>query len=210
MAEIIRQAGRDNTGEALQGLKTAFGDYLLQQASTRTATTTGDFIVSGASLKRLLGQDKISRMAQELFSPDELKRLDEIVSIAGKLEKAVAAKARPEGVIADRPAVIMQALAGIVGAQLGRQTAKATGGGTVQTPGIFANLFRNALAKRVQDPARRLIFDAIQDKDLFAALLRGNTKADQKFVKQQLNAWLVSIGAEQLEDSEFGPDTPRP
>ncbi len=201
MREIVRQAGRDTTGDALKGVKTAFGDFLLRRASTGKATVEGDFIVSGRVLKRLLKDGPVARMAKALLSADEQTRLRQIADVAEKVEKAVAARARPEGVIADKPSMLFSVMARITGAQLGRQIAAKTGGGTVQTPGVLSNVFQRAIAARVQDPAKRLLMDAIGDKELFAALLRnGTTPADVKVIRRQLNAWLLAIGAEKVRD----------
>ena len=201
MQEIVKQARRDATGDALKGIKTGFGDLLLTRASTRHPTIEGDFILSGAALKRMLKDGPVARMAKELLSSEEQKRLTEIADVAAKVEKAVAAKARPEGIIADRPSLLFSTIARIAGAQLGRKVAGATGGGTVQTPGIVSNLFRRAVQAGVRDPARHLLIDAMGDKDLFAALL-GKGPISPKFVRKQLNAWLISVGAEEIKEDE--------
>ena len=210
MREIVKLAGRDTTGDARKGLKTAFGDFLLEKASTRTATAEGEFLVSGAALKRLLKDGSVAKMAKALLSPDEQKRLQQIIDAAAKIEKAVAAKAKPGGVIADAPSMLLSTMAAILGARAGR----ALNTGTIQAPGFVASSFKrvlNSARARVGDPARRLLIDAMGDKELFEALLRkGESAADQAFIRQQLNAWLLAIGAEQIPDDEPGPTQPRP
>lgn len=203
MRELMKQARRDPTGDALKGLKTGFGDLLLGRVSTRTETSGGDFLVSGRLLKRLLNEGPVSKMAKTLLSPDEQKRLTEIADVAEKVGKATSAKVKPEGIINDNPSLLFSTMARILGAQLGRQVAQATGGGTVQTPGIMAGLFQRAITAGTQDPARRLLIDAMGDKKLFEAMLsNGVTPAERKFVRAQVNAWLLSIGAEQIQDDE--------
>ena len=204
MTEIVRQAGRDPTGDAVKGLKTAFGDYLLQQSAMGRATVEGEFVVSGQALRRILKEGPTADMAKTLLSPAEQKRLQEMVDVAIKIEKAIAARARPEGIIADRPAMFSSMIARIVGAQLGREVAVRTGGGTVQTPGILSNLFNRLIANHVRDPGRYLLINAMQDEKLFSALLNpGKTAAQQKVIRRQLNAWLVSVGMDALrEDME--------
>jgi hypothetical protein len=203
MREIVKQAGRDPTGDAVKGLKTAFGDFLLRKATTGHPTAKGEFVISGLVLKRIMGEGPVSRVAKELLSPEEQKRLQQIIDVAAKVEKAIHATVRPEGIIADKPSLLFTTVAGVAGAQAGRQIATATGGGTVQTPGILAGVFRRAITAGVQDPARRLLIEAVADKDLFAALLRGDVvPADQKAIRKQLNGWLISIGAEELRDGE--------
>jgi hypothetical protein len=202
MREIIKQARRDPTGDALKGLKTGLGDLLLSRASTRTVTAAGDLLVSGKVMRRMLEEGPVSKMFKTLLSPEEQKRMLDIVDVAEKVEKAVLAKGRPEGIIADNPSLLFSTLARIAGAQLGRKTAQMTGGGTVQTPGIMSNLFKKALTAGTQDPARRLIIDAMDDEKLYTALLAAGEKIETPAVRRQLNAWLISIGAEELRDNE--------
>lgn len=199
MQEIIKEAGRDTTGDAVKGLKTAFGDFLLQKASTGKATTAGEFVLSGAVLKRLLKDGPIAQMAKGLLSEADQKRLQEIADVTQKVERAVKAKGRPEGIVGDPPSLLFQTLAGITGAKVGR----ALNTGTIQAPGFVASLFRRIQAKLSLDPARRLLVDAIGDKELLSALLNTETTASaQKIIRKQLNGWLASIGAEQIRDSD--------
>lgn len=204
MREIVKQAGRDPTGDALKGLKSGFGDFLLRTVSTGRETAKGELILSGAALKRLLKDGPVADMAKELLSPEELKRVNTIVSTAEKVSKGAKAKAGKGTIVGDAPSLLFNTIAGIVGAQVGRKVALVTGGGTVQTPGILSRVFRNAVAKIGQDPARRLLIDAMQNKALFEALLTsGASITDKRLVHRQLNAWLISIGAAEL--GEFDP-----
>ena len=195
MQEIIKEAGRDTTGDAVKGLKTAFGDFLLQSAKTGKTTTAGEFVLSGAVLKRLLDEGPVAQMAKGLLSEADMKQVREIADVASGIEKAVKAGARPEGIAGDTPSVLFQAMAGIMGAKVGR----ALNTGTIQAPGFVASLFRKVQAKLSIDPARRLLVDAFQDKELLSALLNTETTASaQKIIRTQLNGWLASIGAEQI------------
>ena len=205
MAELVRQALRDESGEAIKGLKTGFGDLLVNRASTRTPTEADDFVISGRTMNNLLDKGPLYEMAKSLFTPDEINRLGIIADTAERLELAVVAKPHKGGVVIDAPNYLFSLLARITGAQLGRKVASATGGGTVQTPGFFSKFTQDLLLKRVQDPARRILFDAMQDEALFKALLTGQTvitRAEEAAVKQQLNAWLLEVSREQLIGDE--------
>ncbi|MQA65042.1 MAG: hypothetical protein GEU76_03940 [Alphaproteobacteria bacterium] len=205
MKELVKLADRDTTGDALKGIKTTFTDYLMNQASTKTMTAEGQSVISGFALRRLLESGPTRKMADALFSPDERRFLQIVANTAEKVEKAVAVRPRPEGIIADRPAMLTNVIAGVTGAQLGRKVAEATGGGTVQTPGIMAGIFRRLTASRIQDPARRLLIDAVQDEDLFKALIAKTTDPkQQEFARRKLNAWAVAVirdaGGEDTEE----------
>lgn len=194
MRETIKQAQRDKSGQAVKGLKTAYGDALLKQALTTRTTIEGEFVPSGTRIQNLLKDGPWAKMAAELFSKEELSRLDIIANTAVRVEQAMQAKARPEGIIADLPSKLAKIIAGIGGAQLGRIVAGQLGGGTVQTPGMVANEFRNRLLRATQEPAERLLIDSISDEKLFKSLLLGNTPEETKAFRKQLNLWLVGIG----------------
>lgn len=203
MAELVKQAGRDTTGDALKGLKTAFGDFLVQKAGLSKVTLKDQRIISGRKLKELLNKGPTSKMAKELLTKEELKRLKIVATTAEKLEKAVQAVAKTGGVVSDPPSLLFTTIARIAGAQVGRKVAKATGGGTVQTPGIMSNLFKKALTKGTQDPARRLIVDAMSDEKLFKALLSSPEEAiKSKAIQQKLNAWLASVTQEAVTEKK--------
>ena len=196
MAELVRQAGRDQTGDSLKGLKTGFGDFLIKRASTRTPTEFDDFVISGRSMKNLLNEGPVSEMAKKLFSPEEIQRLNVIAETAERLELAVAAPPHKGGIVMDAPNMLFALLARVSGAQVGRKLAQATGGGTVQTPGFLSKITQDLLVKRVQDPARKILIAAMQDEGLFGALLTNQTvitKPQREFVESQLNAWLAGV-----------------
>ena len=202
MQELVKEAGRDPTGDALKGLKTAFGDFILKQ--TTKDTDIGLEFIKGRKFKELLTSGKTGRMAKALLSKDELARYDVIADTAIKVQKAVAATARPEGVLADAPNLMFTVLVRIGGAQIGRKVAQATGGGTVQTPGIVSGLFQKLLTKATQDPGSRLLHDAAQNKELFTALLAplGKGGAPTKAAKKALNAWAAAIIADTVTPSD--------
>lgn len=194
MKELVKEAARDESGDALKGLKSGFGDHLLNLASTGQTTTGGEFIVSGARAKRYLSKGPGKKMADALLSPDERKRLDTIIETAVKIEKATKAVAKKDGVISDRPALIQNMMAGILGARAGRSLNT----GTIQVPAFVAAFFRRVRDKLVTDPAPRLIIDAMQDKDLFEALLKDTSKvSSRRIVRHRLNAWLAGVLAEE-------------
>ncbi|KKK94947.1 hypothetical protein LCGC14_2677730, partial [marine sediment metagenome] len=64
MEEVIKEAGRDPTGEAMLGLKTGFGEFLLNQTSKETVE--GLEFLSGKAMKKLLNKGNTSKMAPQV------------------------------------------------------------------------------------------------------------------------------------------------
>lgn len=201
MEELASMARLDETGRALDGLKGAFMDHLLRRSELHTSLDASDApFVSGQRMTRELEDPQMLEPMKALFTPDELKRIERIRKTAAQLDKARQARPAGEGDIGDMPGMLTSMIARVSGAQAGRVLAQRTGGGTVQTPGIFASQVQKLLRAGIQDPARRLLNDAVQDDDLFKALLLPtNTPERTKAVRTRLNAWVSDVLAEQHE-----------
>lgn len=199
--KLINMVSRDQSGEALEGLKSGFVEMLYSQAKTAKRDATGRMLLSGYALRDALETPGIRSAANRLFSGDELNRLGVITRDLIRLEKRLAAPIPLEGVIGDRPSKLIETMAGIAGAAVGRSQARRLGiGGTVQIPGIMANRFRDMIAAGVQDPAGRLLRDMVYDEALFkelleAPLLEGGTKLTPEATRR-LNAWAFNVIAE--------------
>lgn len=201
MDELVAMANTDPSGKAVEGLKAAFLNRLLRRSElTTTVDVTDTPFVSGQRLSRELEDPQVVESMQSLFTREELKRIERIRQTALALDRARNVQAAGEGVIGDMPGVVTSTLGRILSAQMGRMIASRTGGGTVQTPGIMASQAQKLLRAGIQDPARRLLNDAIQDEDLFKALLLPrNTPEREQAVRAKLNAWVLDVLEEQFE-----------
>ncbi len=202
--ELVTLAGNDPTGRALQGLKGAFLDRLLKRSEISSSLDISDTpFVSGQRLNRELEDEQVLQAMRGLFTREEVARINRIRQTALLMDRARITPPAGEGVIGDAPGVVTSTLGRILSAQAGRVIASKTGGGTVQTPGIMAAQGQRLLRAGVQDPARRLLNDAIQDESLFAAiLLPTNTPERARAVRVRLNAWVTDVLAEQFEYEE--------
>ena len=201
MEELVKEAGRDPTGDALKGLKTGFGEFVLDQTIKETPK---GLIILGRKFDTLLTSGKTGRMAKVLFNKGEISRYKEITETAIKVEKALAATTSAKGVLTDAPNMIFTVLAKVAGATVGSKVAKLVGGRSVQTPGFVAGFFNFLLVRGTQDPARRLLHDMAQNKELFTALLSPLGKAGEptKAAKKALNAWAAAIVADTVTPAE--------
>jgi len=196
--KLINTASKDATGEALDGLKSGFLEYLYSQARTGTRDITGRKFMSGYSLKENL--DKMGPAVKKLFTPDQINRIQLIQEDLIKLEKRLSAPLAKEGVLQDKPSKLIEMVAGIAGAAVGRSEARRLGiGGTVQIPGIMSQRFKELANAGVKDPASRLLRDSVFDESLYKELLSVNLKPDQPLPKEavrKLNAWAAVAMAE--------------
>jgi hypothetical protein len=184
MGKLISMVGRDQTGDALQGLKQGFFDYLLDGSLQNG-------IVSGVRLAEITGSQQARGAIDRLFGPDEKRRLYTIIRTAQRADLARSAKPSVEGVTGDTMSRTSDALLGVLGAAYGREVSTRMGGGTVQIPGIFANRLREMGAAGMGNPAKRLIIDALGDERLFRDVLMAasETGALPESATRRLNAW---------------------
>ena len=200
MNKLMAMAKRDQTGEALDGLKAAFNNMLLKRSELSMSDKSGDAFVSGQKFFNLINDKNTQLALKTLYrdDPGAINRLTIIARTAKRMDAARNAKQSVEGVLGDGPGKTATALAGVMGATFGRQFASLTGGGTVQVPGIFANRFRDMLNAGVVDPAKRLIIDAMQDEQLFKHTLNIRIKGDELPPKTRkvFNAWVNAVMVE--------------
>lgn len=197
MANLVNMARRDGTGEAEQGLKSAFSDYIANQGFSRRG-----FQASGESLTKFLSEPKTASAMRALYTPGEIRRWQTIADTASRLDLQRAAKPSSEGVLGDQPGQTATMLARLLGAAYGRHVGRSMGaGGTVQIPGMFADKFKSLLQQGI-DPARQLLVDAVQDDKLFRELLLARVTPENKLPEQatrRMNAWIATLPQDEEE-----------
>ena len=200
MVNLVKQ---DKTGEALSGLKTAFGQYLLKHAETT-------FGLLGSRYSKFLRD--LSPAAKELFTPKELKRLRQIGSELEKIERMSAARAAKGGVISDAPNKIIQILGGTIAARLGAKAGAGTSGASLRTASIFTKEFNKYLGKLTTDGAEELLLKAVEDEDVFKLLMKTASEAELPEINETLgrvlskHAFVGGQVASQYGDAENAED----
>jgi hypothetical protein len=189
MANLVNMARRDTTGEALEGLKAAFGDYVQKNVMS------GDYI-SGSKLDNFLSEPKTRAAMNRLFTKPEMRRWRVIQRTAERLDMQRAATTAREGILGDSPGKTTTVLARLLGARAGTNIAERTGIGGIQAQAIMSERFKDLLAQGL-DPAKDLVMRAVQDEDLFKNLLMAEVSPTGEIpesARRRLNAWLLTIG----------------
>lgn len=176
MREIVRQVRKDPAGEAVKGLKTGFTRYALDQMRDRTGLPDGQRmsrIFSQGDLDGLPAQDQaLARAARELFTPLELRDLRKAADVFRKIQASRAAGQTPESVNlgADGISRLAEISSQVMGANIGTAFGGA-GGSSLQTASIGSSAFRDLATRLGRSPVDAAIGDAINDPELFRALL---------------------------------------
>jgi hypothetical protein len=205
--KVIDLLGKDETGEALAGLKQGFFDYLMNKG------TVGNTI-SGNELAAFVDTPKVRGLIDTLYSSQEKTRLYTIIRTAQRADAARTAAPSVEGVTGDKISKAADSLLGILGAAYGRQVSTVLGGATIQIPGMAASLFRDLGAKGLTNPAKRLIVAALNDEQLFRQVVMAQTPDPSAAgqlapeASRRLNAWAAGalvragLGDEEQEETE--------
>jgi hypothetical protein len=187
--QLLRMAARDETGEATQGLKSAFSTYLLNGASSTQTDAAGNLFIDGGKLGRLLGDRKVRSTMMQMYTKEERGRFDRILRTARRLDTARVSGERIP-VTAESLGAIGVLVARLTGAAVGRRVTN-----TIQGPAILSEKFQQLLSAGVVNPARRLIEDSIVDEDLFKALLSldiGPSGRVPMKARRHINAWFAN------------------
>ena len=159
MRKMVKQVQADKTGKALSGLKTAFGEYVIDFA------TIGDEGLSGGKMLTLL--EKHNASAKELLTPIELKRFKRIGVELRRMNKAQKSK-KAQDVINDFPSKIFNIIVAIAGAKGG--AALADGGASIQLANIGSTTAKDFFKSLTNDDARALLIQSIEDPVLLKTL----------------------------------------
>ena len=197
---LRRAASRDNSGAALAGLRGAFVDNVL--SSARQTGPNGE-VFRGSTILEMLNAPERRAVFEAVFSPEELNRLRQIGTEFTALERARGDLPNVGGVVVEPQNRLINRLAQLGGAAIGRKFSQITGTGNIQTPAIASSALNNFVTNLGSDRAERLISRAVTDQVLFAALMR-----DTRLPKQQdeavrrLQGWLAGPAGRALFEEE--------
>jgi hypothetical protein len=216
-ARNLRQLTRkDQSGEALAGLKGAFLDYLIRQSRTGQIDEAGEAILSGRRAQRLLNEPRVRAVATELLTTDEFKRAQRIVQEFRHLETSQGRLPDVGEPMQDLPNTILSYVGRVMAARAGARAGAGSSGASLLTAHFASKRMKEFLERFTNDHAEALIRDAIQDKELFQTLLRGvDSPRNARNVERRMIEWLEGYTAAQageVSDDQRSPErqsTPR-
>ena len=166
-ARALRQeAGRDESGAALAGLKGAFALDILGRATTNRG------VLQGEVLSTLLQREDMQPVLNIIFDAGERGRLRRVAADLAKLESQDIADVGTT--LSGSPvSAWIETLARVKGAHIGTRVAGGNNAGTaLQAAQIGSGKAVEWVRRLTSDKAAQLIADAFEDPDLFRALLR--------------------------------------
>lgn len=203
-ARILRNAAaKDPTGFAQKGLKDEYVQTLMREAETGAVDETGQRMISGRRLRRLIQRDPVEQAGREFLTEQERKRLDQIANTLSRVEAGQDRAPNVGRPLNDLASSMLEIPARIVGAQAGGRIGQGSAGGSLQTAQILSSRVRDFIRNRFRDKAREVLTDAVQDETLFRTLLTQPTQRQREVeVMQRLNAWLGGTATSRQQEVE--------
>lgn len=189
-AMLKREAARDPSGKALDGVKGSILDYMIERGAR------------GESIPELLRDRRIGGAARVLLSPEEFNRLGRLGAEMDKLALSETAGALPS-VVDDTANTVMTYAARIIAARHGAALG-GSGGASIQTANMASSRMKALLGKLTSDQTEAILRDAMNDRELFAALLlKENMRGPAaKKAETRLIEWLAGYTATQVSADE--------
>lgn len=194
---VAATARKDSSGVAMEGVKGAFADFIVSGAMGP------DGLISGNKMHALMNDQKMIAAVRQIFSAQEMKRLQKIAEYMRVLDAPV----REGGAVIDRPAnALLETVIRVAAAQQGGKLGAGAGmGGSLQTANIFSARAQQMLRNLTNDRARELLMDAVEDPTLMRELLTEPKGIELPArTRRKLEPYLLG-GAAQLGDDREGP-----
>lgn len=187
MKQLVRQVGRDKTGEALEGLKTMFVEEVFKRSSTRGPDGP---IFNGPAFRKFVDDPGVVKAMGALFKgdPAALKRIQVMDKSIRLAERSLRGK-RLTDVGGD-----VSFLVSSLGKILGTKVAPKIGIGALVGAGIGSIWARKILSDLPNRQINALLEASITDPVIMKTLLTIPTKANELVIRRRLRGHLINIG----------------
>lgn len=190
-ASLRRSVERDQTGQALAGLRGSFIDNLFARA--RQTTPDGP-VFNGSAIMDALDDPKQAAALGQVFDAPAMARLRQIGTELTALERARGARPAAGGVIEDIPSKALDLVSRFVAAR--------TVSGLAESA-IATGAMRKFLQTMTTDRAQRLLNDAVTNPELFSTLMSPiSTPQQQDRVMRRLQSFLTGTAGQAVVGEE--------
>lgn len=195
-ARLANEARKDPSGQALAGLKGAVSEYLVANAFR---VSGGQVQGNADAIQNILQNPRQMQALRRIFSNEEMNRLERLARDMGRLQEAQRAQPSIGGLVDSRANRLVEYLARVVAARQGAQLGGGFAGG-MQSAQMASSRMKEALGYLVSDKASQMLADAIEDPELFRALLTEITPQNEARILNK--AWPYLIGTVTTGDGE--------
>jgi hypothetical protein len=203
--QLVKQARKDPSGNALRGLRAGFIEDMFEQAKGNY-NYLGQKSLSGGGMLDYINKNESTLRA--VFTNDQMKRMRSVGRELSGIETFDKVQPGAKGIeLKDRASSFLRMTARLAGARLGGKLGQESMGGSLQYASIFSSRAQKFITWLSKDTAEQLVNDAILSENpaLLKSLLKPMAKPTPKkkdlvSLNKNLNLWLASTGGRVLDD----------
>ena len=201
MSRLIKMVAKDGTGEALDGLKAGFSEWLINRSTSGgVRDIAGRPVFHGMQLKTAMENKHTAAVMQQLYGKSELRNIQKAADTLSRIDRRAGVNASSP-IINDTPAWWLSILGRVAGAKAGASMSGTTGG-SIQAASIGSSAVNKFLKGLTADKAQQMIVDAFQNPELMNTLLTYKPAlpaAVKARHERAIRAWMVASGSRLLE-----------
>jgi hypothetical protein len=164
---LIRQAAKDPTGDALEGLRRTFVKTLVQKASGQKVGVSEILEGPVEKLKGTSAYDDMKPVLNDLFgdSPEQLKVIDDVFSQIKNIQRASSAPAAADSVV---ERVAFDSMLQYIGIRAAPIVSKGSGAGALSIAGKASSIMKKLFSERPKQQAYQIIEELMVNPDKYA------------------------------------------
>jgi hypothetical protein len=164
---LIRQAAKDPTGDALEGLRRTFVKTLIQKASGQKVGVSEILEGKVEKLKGATAYDDMKPVINDLFgdSPEQLKVIDDVFSQIKNIQRASSAPAAADSVV---ERVAFDSMLQYIGIRAAPIVSKGSGAGALSIAGKASSIMKKLFSERPKQQAYQIIEELMINPEKYA------------------------------------------
>ena len=164
---LIRQAAKDPTGEALEGLRRTFVKTLIQKATGKEVGVSEILEGRVGKLKGTTAYDKMKPVLNDLFgdSPEQLKVIDDVFSQIKIIQRSSSAPAAADSVV---ERVAFDSMLQYIGIRAAPIVSKGSGAGALSIAGKASSIMKKLFSERPKQQAYQIIEELMVNPEKYA------------------------------------------
>ena len=167
MSLLMRQAAKDPTGDALEGLRRTFVKTLIQKASGQKVGVSEILEGQVKKLKGTTAYDDMKPVLNDLFgdSPEQLKVIDDVFSQIKIIQRSSSAPAAADSVV---ERVAFDSMLQYIGIRAAPIVSKGSGAGALSIAGKASSIMKKLFSERPKQQAYQIIEELMVNPEKYA------------------------------------------
>ena len=164
---LVRQAAKDPTGEAIEGLRRTFVKTLIQKATGKEVGVSEILEGRVGKLKGSTAYDKMKPVLNDLFgdSPEQLKVIDDVFSQIKIIQRSSSAPAAADSVV---ERVAFDSMLQYIGIRAAPIVSKGSGAGALSIAGKASSIMKKLFSERPKQQAYQIIEELMVNPEKYA------------------------------------------